>query len=387
MTHEPPQTHAVVLSGGGANGAYEVGVLKALLSGTSSTTNYEPADLKVAAGTSFGAYNAAALFSHWKDPVRPPIDYLEHVWVDIIPQDDSSGHNHIYRYRGDPLNVFSPTYNLLRPGKPYVDLAGDAFFFARDWLRRGLHFFEAQGTLASRTARLLDVSSFVSTEPTLRLICETLRFEQLRRTERPLRITATNWRTGKAKTFENHELTDDAGPRVITASTAIPGVFPQVNVDSEYYADGAVVMNTPLAPAIHAGADILHVVYLNPDLEDIPLLQVPNLIDTISRMFFIQSAASMNRDIQVADQINRGLAISERGGTLPLDTVPPMGPSRWGRFRKLMVHRYSPRDPLDGILGFLNFDRNRMCRLIQEGFDDTTHHDCALRNCLLPQSA
>ena len=54
---EPRQ--AVVLSGGGANGAYEVGVLLALCEGASPATDYVPLSAEIYTGTSVGAYNVA----------------------------------------------------------------------------------------------------------------------------------------------------------------------------------------------------------------------------------------------------------------------------------------------------------------------------------------
>ena len=50
---------AVVLSGGGAFGAYEVGVMKALIDGKSPSTGYAPLTPDIFAGTSIGAYTSS----------------------------------------------------------------------------------------------------------------------------------------------------------------------------------------------------------------------------------------------------------------------------------------------------------------------------------------
>src|SRR5437773_12083667 len=94
---------AIVLSGGGAHGAYEVGVLKALLTGKTWMTSYAPFDPDVVSGTSIGACNAAALVSQLEveDPAAVA-SYLEYLWVDVIPRDGDTGHNHVYRFRGNP---------------------------------------------------------------------------------------------------------------------------------------------------------------------------------------------------------------------------------------------------------------------------------------------
>jgi len=130
-----------------------------------------------------------------------------------------------------------------------------------------------------------------------------------------LKIAATNWSTGELRVFGNNDLTDELGPKAVLASTSIPGIFPQIEIQNDYYADGGVVMNTPMNVAIDAGADILHVIYLDPEVKAIPLLPVRNTIDTFSRLFAIQFAATVNRDIDVAQQINMGLEIVKRAAS------------------------------------------------------------------------
>src|SRR5260370_40995152 len=104
--HAPGTTHpntAVVLSGGGANGAYEVGVLKALLRGQSPATRFKPLDPEIFSGTSIGAFNATVLASRMPAEGSRTIDHLEDIWLNLIPQFENTGHNHVFRFRGDPL--------------------------------------------------------------------------------------------------------------------------------------------------------------------------------------------------------------------------------------------------------------------------------------------
>src|SRR5437868_3503224 len=102
MTSPPPMgspigvnanPSAIVLSGGGATGAYEVGVLKALLGGASPATNFSPLRPDIISGTSIGAFNAAALVSRSWESCLAAVTHLEQVWKDIIPRDDSTSHN------------------------------------------------------------------------------------------------------------------------------------------------------------------------------------------------------------------------------------------------------------------------------------------------------
>src|SRR5258708_36248009 len=385
--------NAVILSGGGANGAYEVGVLKALFRGESASTNHRPLKPEIFAGTSIGAFNAALIVSLLVSEGSGAVDQLERIWIDVIPHDKETGQNHFFRYRADPLPFLDPEVMFKTPIRPYIQLAEDSGFFVRDFYRRGLNFFLSPGRLEQRALRLVNLSTIFSNEPGYRLIKEKINFENIRRTDTELKVAATNWRTGDLKVFANADLTDDIAPSAVLASTALPGIFPQVEVAGEYYADGGVVMNTPLKLGIDAGADVLHIVYLNPDVRAIPVLPVADTIDTLGRMFAIQFAATVDRDIQVAESINKGIEILEKaaGGDLSSADLGPriMAASKLARlkgadeYRKTTIHRYQPVDVLGGVLGILNFDAAKIGDLIKQGFDDAVNHDCTASRCIL----
>lgn len=394
MTDVKGIKHAVVLSGGGASGAYEVGVLKGLFAGDSPATDYRPLLPDVFTGTSIGAYNASLLVAELTTRGFTAIDYLERIWLDVLPEDDNTGHNFVARYRFDPLEFLNPGYILRHPLENSFHLADDLSFLARDFYRRGLVFFLTGGDIETRVLKFLDLSAIISNEPERRLIEATINFQNIRQSDTALRVATTNWSTGELRVFGNHDLTDDLGAKAVLASTSIPGIFPQVEIQGEYYADGGVVMNTPMNLAIDAGADILHVIYLDPEVKAIPLLPVRNTIDTFSRLFAIQFAATVNRDIEVTRQINRGLDVVERaikGDILSgadmrsfiLAAKRLSQTQQYSKYRKITIHRYQPRDTLKGVLGLLNFDRDKTCDLIERGFQDAIYHNCKASRCVL----
>ena len=90
----------------------------------------------------------------------------------------------------------------------------------------------------------------------------------------------------------------------------MPGIFPPVEIPPEVFVDGGVLMNTPLAPAIHAGGTEIHVVYLDPEISPIPLSEFQTTLDTLQRTFSIALAGIFNRDIEAAERINRSLALA-----------------------------------------------------------------------------
>jgi len=394
MTNGNGCKQAVILSGGGASGAYEVGVLKGLFAGDSPATNYTPLMPDIFTGTSIGAYNASLLVAEITNEGFAAIDRLEDIWLNVLPQDDSTGHNFVARYRGDPFEYLSPNFAVRHPIEDSLQLAGDVSFFAQDLYRRGLVFLLSSDDIETRLLKLVDPSAIITNEPERRLIEKTINFQNIRESDRALKIATTNWSTGDLRVFDNNDLTDELGPKAVLASTSIPGIFPQIEIQGEYYADGGVVMNTPMNLAIDAGGDILHVIYLDPEVKAIPLLPVRNTIDTFSRLFAIQFAANVNRDIEVARQINEGLkVIAKIAGGGPVSA----GETRafvlaakrlskaedYSKYRKVTIHRYQPRDTLRGILGLLNFNRDKSFDLIERGFQDAIFHNCEVSKCVL----
>jgi predicted acylesterase/phospholipase RssA len=394
MPDSKGRRHAVILSGGGANGAYEVGVLKGLFAGNSPATDFQPLLPEVLAGTSIGAYNAALLVGELASRGSAAIDHLEHIWLDVMPQDDDTGHNFVARYRGDLFEYLDPNFVFRRPIEDSRQVVSDLAFLAGDFFRRGLVFFESSDDIENRILKLFDLSIIVSNEPESRLIRETINFNNIQQSKTALRVAVTNWRTGELRVFANNQLDERMGAQAILASTAIPGIFPQVQIDDDYYADGGLVMNTPLNVGIDAGADVLHIVYLDPDVKAIPLLPVRNTIDTFSRIFAIQFAATVNRDITVATQINEGLDVIDKvakGEQLSTEDVRAfvVAAARlsrlddYSKYRKITIHRYQPPDTLTGILGLLNFARDKSIALIAEGLTDAINHDCKTNKCIL----
>src|SRR5712691_4121028 len=206
--HKHP-VHAVILSGGGASGAYEVGVLKGLFAGDSPATNYTPLMPDIFTGTSIGAYNASLLVAEIMNKGLAAIDYLEHIWLDVMPQDDATGHNFVARYRGDPFEYFNPNVLLRHPFGDSLQLARDASFFARDFYRRGLVFLLSSDDIETRVLKLVDSSAIISNEPERRLIEKTINFQNIRQSDKVLKVAATNWSTGDLRVFGNSDLTDD----------------------------------------------------------------------------------------------------------------------------------------------------------------------------------
>lgn len=372
----------VVLSGGGATGAYEVGVLKGLARGRSPSTDGEPFDPAVIAATSIGSFNSAVLLSNLTDSWSRAVDALEKVWLEQISLSGGS-RNGVFRVRVNPLSWIDVDVLRSDPLKPARDFASDAVFLAKDWTSRAREFTTSSGSLERRAAELVDLSTFVTPAPSEELVRETVSLARVRAARVALNVTATRWRNGTLRLFSNADFTDTIGPSILLASGAIPGIFPPVAIDGEPFVDGGVVLNTPLKPAIDGGARTLHVIYLDPDPAAIPLRPVGSTIDTVGRMFAISFAATMKRDLEIASRINDGIHAVEAAARG--ESVRALEPLHMGGrgHRPLQIHLYHPSSDWGGALGMLDFQRDRVAALIERGYADAVEHDCAKAGCVM----
>ena len=383
--------NALVLSSGGANGAYEVGVVRALFEGASPATGGVRLTPQIFTGTSVGAYNAAFL-AQFAASGPAAAGWLEQIWRQRVASSMASCGNGVYRLRGDPLRWIDPSC-LARPVANLLATAADAGFWARYGLVRGLNFLTSDEPLRVRTAELFDFGAIFSEAPLADLIADTLDVGRLAAAPGALTVAATDWGLGKTRLFDKASIAGGVGLAAVQASAAIPGIFPPVAIDGELYVDGGLLMSTPFKPAIDAGADVLHVVYLDPTVVDIPYPSLPNTLDALYRIYVIAIAGNANQDITVAAVVNEDRELAERlggGGTdrglrglRRLRRV--LEHARRGEpYRPLIIHRYRPKLPLGNIAGLLDFGARRIDELIGLGKNDALQHDCGDSGCVLP---
>jgi hypothetical protein len=195
---------------------------------------------------------------------------------------------------------------------------------------------------------------------------------------------------GTVRTFENDEMTDDQGFSVIEASAAIPGIFQPVVIADVPYVDGGVLNNTPLRPAIRDGADVLHVIYLDPDVGSIPIHHLSNLLSVQYRVQIINWAERINRSIDFVSKVNDAIRVREAlkdktpEQAEAVRQVTSLLVNNPEEAKELTIHRYHPHDPLGGALGLLDFRRGRILDLIDRGFADAISHDCDRSQCVIP---
>lgn len=225
---------ALVLAGGGARAAYQVGVLRAMADWLPADS---PCPFEVLVGTSAGAINAAALAARARR-MSEAVGELERVWanfrVEQVMRADAGS-----MLRAGLHWMFSMLSGgwLLPPPRSVFDTSP-----LRDLLQRSIPLERIPASIAAGPIQALAVAT-------------------------------TSYSTGRAVAFfEGIPLVQEwsrvrrAGVRrpidieVLMASSAIPFFFPAARVDGDYYGDGAMRQLAPLSPAVHLGANRLLVV-------------------------------------------------------------------------------------------------------------------------------
>jgi NTE family protein len=237
---------AVVLSGGGARGAYEAGALQFILDELPKRHGIDP-QFEIVCGTSVGAIHAAfiAATAHMKGERGPA---LVKIWEDLQVDE-------VFKFSSRDL--FSIPRKLLGVRKVAQQLR--------------------EGRRPDRLFGLLD------TAPLEKLVVRSIPWPNIRKNLQAglvesVCIAATQLATGRAVVFcEQKERAlppwaSQANIRMqpirlapvhALASAAIPLLFPSVRVGSRYYADGGLRLNTPLAPAVRLGANRVLVIGLS----------------------------------------------------------------------------------------------------------------------------
>jgi NTE family protein len=283
---------ALVLPGGGARSAYQVGVLHAIAGW------YPPKatlPFAILCGTSAGAINAAVLGAHAGD-IQQATAALVRVWGEFRIE------------------------QVFRAG-------------AIDMLRSGLHLLLA---LATGGWLLPTPRALFDNSPLRALLVKNLDFEGLRRTlgsgtTDSVAVTATSLTGGESVTFVETSrafmpwdralrcgVAVQLGVDHLMASAAIPLLFPPVAMGGAHFSDGAMRQMTPLAPAIHLGAErILVIGVRRPGRTGATLGPPPNMAEQFGFMLDSLFMEGLNADLERLNRINALLA-HLRPGPAPL---------------------------------------------------------------------
>jgi NTE family protein len=265
---------ALVLQGGGALGAYELGAARAFYKDPSFSTD-------LIAGVSIGAITAV-LLARPKRPMKP-LEALEAFWERVTlrasflpelvrPYASFFGNPHFFTPRQDYLNFFNWTY-----------------FYDIEPLRRTLE-------------ELTDLDALANKAASPRLL-----------------VSATNLEEGQIQYFYSNSPDYDLTLDHVIASCSLPPAFPMQAIGRKHYWDGGLFDNTPLGAVLdhlNDAPDVdrsVYVVNLFPNKADIPT----NMPEIAARMKNLQFANKSGEDIKLLERFNEVAALMEALEALP----------------------------------------------------------------------
>jgi NTE family protein len=300
----------LVLTGGGARAAYQVGVLKAI----AGITQAAESPFQVISGVSAGAINAAYLMSR-ADQFQIATSGLWDLWTGL----------HSERvYRTDPASIASL-------GSKWLSTVGMGGVFNR---KRANHL--------------------LSTAPLRELLEQELSLDRVpgfikKNILKGVAFSATNYLTGTAITFfdgdqriEEWVRSTRLGVRTtvtvdhVMASSAIPVFFPPARIEGALYGDGCIRLTSPVSPAIHLGAErilCIGIRYFRSQEQTVEMnrtlkrddLSIAEIGGVLLNAVFLDS---LETDIERLERINRTLSFmtveQKARMTTPLKTIPVM---------------------------------------------------------------
>lgn len=231
---------ALVLSGGGAKGAYQVGVLKYILN-----------DLKVSydafCGVSVGALNSAFLSMFPSGAEPDTYAALEALW-----------------HRVDTSKIYKRWF-------PFGRLHG------------------------------LWLSSLYNSRPLMDWINSELDMEKIKTSGKKCCVGAVSLTSGEYRVFDQDY--PEFGKAVI-ASSSYPGMLIPIELEGELWADGGIKEITPLKAAINLGATEIDVIICSPKSDSKPFPENPNAINVLTRTLDLMSDEVISNDMQKSVLIN-----------------------------------------------------------------------------------
>jgi NTE family protein len=280
---------ALILTGGGARAAYQIGVLKAVTELLPKRTNNP---FSIISGTSAGAINATAIGASANN-FRLAIKKVERLWANLEVQQV---------YKCGPFDIL---HSVLR--------------LAASLLHNGVGM--------TRPLALLN------TEPLKQLLEQSINFKNLQlRIDKghlnAIGITASSYTNGESITFYQSNNSVQPWSRArrkgvatsimvehLLASSAIPAILPSTKINGHYYGDGALRQVSPLSPALRMGAERIMVIGVSgnssADNDQPEPTHSPSLAQMVGHVFNSAFIDALDNDLLQLERVNELVGMLE----------------------------------------------------------------------------
>lgn len=360
---------ALVLSGGGARGAYQVGVLQGI-SEILKKEKIEP-PFRILSGTSAGAINTAKLASTEGDFHTAVVELIQ-LWSKI--KSDQVFKTDIMSLNKIGLGSLLGTqkkFNSLLDTEPLKKLIEKYCDFKNIQKNLDSGLFDSVIITANNYSRNSAVS-FIQTS---------------NRVDEKLTI----WKEIRRRAVHTQMTSDH-----ILASSAIPMLFPPISLGGEPYGDGCVRNSTPCSPSIRMGANKLLVIGVRsantggaPLKEDSPQIHEASMVRILNTLLNAVMLDSVEQDVHRIQRLNQlhdeAVASNPHFKAKTLKKIPAIciSPSQdigelartrahhVPRILRMSINAFGDLDEASEILSYLLFDQDFCKSLITMG-----HSDC-----------
>jgi NTE family protein len=232
---------ALVLSGGGSKGAYQVGALKYLLGELRITYD-------AFCGVSVGAINSAFLAAYPAGHEAESSNRLSEMWATL---DNSK----IYK-RHFPFGMWHAIWK----------------------------------------------KSFYDSSPLHDLLYQAISLDKIRLNGKQVCVGCVSLSSGKYTIFDQ---TSDHFIDAVIASASFPGMLTPVSFMGQLWADGGVKEISPIKKAVELGADIIDIIVTSPQTRVKHFIESPTTIDILKRSFDLSADKILANDIEKVEMYNK----------------------------------------------------------------------------------
>lgn len=352
-----------MLTGGGARAAYQVGVLKGI---ATLVPRAHPLPFRIMCGTSAGALNSSAMACYASN-FHLAVKKLEHVWANFST-------DQVYRSSN-------------------TELVG--------------HLLGRVGRLFQSETAENPAASLFDNQPLRELIMKVIDFKKIDRQIangylRALSVSASCYNNGQSISFyegsshcKDWQRSKRRGIRTrltqehLMASAAIPLVFPAIEIQHQFYGDGAIHQISPLSPPIHLGASKILVIGVDEaHMEDsLNRHYVPSSAAIAGHLLDTIFADTLNSDLERMERINDTVRQLDKAGIehpqlRRIDTLivkPELDFNQLAHkhfqtmprsVRRLLSLIGIDQDTPSSIVSYLLFEKDYCRELIQIGYQD-----------------
>lgn len=354
--------HGLLLSGGGARAAYQAGVLQYIAEA------FPEACFPILCGVSAGAINAAHLANEGETFAASAAQLAE-LWRTLRPEQVYLTDSRFKLVRS--MLGFGPGANGGAPRRGLIDCSPLHAFL-------GEHLRHDEGRLTGVAGNLssgrLRAVAIVTTNYQTGQTVTWVQGEAIRGWERPNRVGIQT------------QLTLDH----IMASTALPLLFPAVEIGGAWYGDGGIRLTAPLSPTIHMGADRILVISTRyarsrPEADEPAVVGYPpaaQIIGVLMNAIFLDMLDQDARMMHRLNELLRHMPARKRRGLRPIRLLvlrPSVDLAKLasgydthleGALGLLTVGLGSRESRSPDWLSMLLFEPEYVARLIEIGYDD-----------------